>query len=151
MKWVLIILGLAMVAAIIANVYMRSVVHDPARWHIDPASVSVDDIQSRNQFLATHTYAVSPSELSIAVEEALGGELLAGDLSQGWATYVIRTRLIGFPDYVSVRVSGTSTRSSVTLFSRSRFGYSDLGANRSRIERVFNVMKSLPAAFGSAF
>ncbi len=50
--------------------------------------------------------------------------------------YVARTRLMRFPDTVDVRVIPQGEgRSTLALYSRSQIGYSDLGANRERIER----------------
>jgi len=49
-------------------------------------------------------------------------------------TYVARSAVFGFPDFISVSIKGNSDgSSSVKLFSRSRFGYSDLGVNKRRV------------------
>lgn len=50
------------------------------------------------------------------------------------ATFVTRTRLMGYPDYTSIKVVKTSpTTSQMMMFGRARFGYSDLGVNKQRI------------------
>jgi len=50
--------------------------------------------------------------------------------------YVARTRLMRFPDTVSVRILGQGEdRSTLALYSRSQIGYSDWGVNRKRIDR----------------
>jgi uncharacterized protein (DUF1499 family) len=50
-------------------------------------------------------------------------------------TYVQRSRFWGFPDYVSVRAVDLGDGSSaLAIFSRSRYGASDLGVNRARVD-----------------
>ena len=51
----------------------------------------------------------------------------------GFATYVQRTKLVQFPDYVSVKAVEVDGGSALHIFSRSRFGYSDRGVNKKRI------------------
>lgn len=47
-----------------------------------------------------------------------------------------RTPLLGFPDTIDVLyVDLPDGRSSLALYSRSKLGYRDLGANRARLER----------------
>jgi uncharacterized protein (DUF1499 family) len=50
--------------------------------------------------------------------------------------YVARTRLMRFPDTISVRIVPVAAdASTVAIYSRSQIGYSDWGVNRARIER----------------
>jgi uncharacterized protein (DUF1499 family) len=61
---------------------------------------------------------------------------LAGGPGEDWTTYVLRSRVFGFPDYASVRVlDGAAGTSSLAIFARARFGRSDLGVNRARVEK----------------
>ena len=48
-------------------------------------------------------------------------------------SYIARTALWGFPDYVSVRVVEAEGGARYAIWSRSRFGSSDLGANAARL------------------
>jgi uncharacterized protein (DUF1499 family) len=60
---------------------------------------------------------------------------LAGSPSDGLVTYVQRTPIVGYPDYVSVRaVPVECGGSALVLLSRSRFGRSDLGVNEARVK-----------------
>ena len=61
-------------------------------------------------------------------------ERLAGSPEEGWITYVQRSRIFGFPDFVSVRAVGVPGGSALIVWSRSRFGYGDFGVNRARVE-----------------
>jgi len=50
--------------------------------------------------------------------------------------YVVRSRLMRYPDTVVARIYGAGPgRSMLGLYSRSQIGYSDMGMNRARIER----------------
>lgn len=49
-------------------------------------------------------------------------------------TYVQRTALMGYPDIITVQIidmNGDGT--SIALYSRSQYGYSDMGANKRRV------------------
>lgn len=63
-------------------------------------------------------------------------QVLTGSVEAGKLTYITRSRAFGFPDYTTVTLTplaatGTST---LQIFGRLRFGQSDLGVNRARIE-----------------
>ena len=60
---------------------------------------------------------------------------IAGDPADGFATYVQRSALWGFPDIVSARAVADADGARLALWSRSRFGYSDLGVNAARVAR----------------
>lgn len=139
LKWITIILGLLVALAVAGIVYVRLVGHDPARWHVDP--VTVAEVNSDNQYRDSATIAADPDAVAVALTEALGGTLLAGDPVEGYATYVIRTPLIGYPDYVSARIVLVEGGSEITLFSRSRFGKLDLGANKKRVMRIIEEIR----------
>ena len=80
------------------------------------------------------------------VEDALGPEglarldaiiratprtkVLAGAVAEGMITYVSRTRWMGFPDYTTVQRDGDVLK----IYGRLRFGRSDLGVNKARVE-----------------
>jgi uncharacterized protein (DUF1499 family) len=50
-------------------------------------------------------------------------------------TYVVRSRIMGFPDAVSIRLVPLADGTRVEVFSRSRYGYSDMGVNAARVAR----------------
>lgn len=50
-------------------------------------------------------------------------------------TYVQRSALLGFPDTITVQFMAFGPgHSSLAVYSRSRYGYSDLGVNKARID-----------------
>ena len=56
--------------------------------------------------------------------------LLAGSVEEGRMTWVARSALWGFPDYVTAEAGPKG----LEVWSRLRFGRSDLGVNRARLE-----------------
>ncbi len=140
MKWLVLLLAFGAVAAIVGVIYVRTAGHDPERWHVDPAKVV--DVQERNEFLGSQVFSEPPEVITVRLTGALGGDVLVGDFSDGFVTVVVRTALVGYPDYISARIDGTSEGTMVRLYSRSRFGHSDLGANKTRVIKVFNDMQA---------
>ena len=62
--------------------------------------------------------------------------LVAEDVRRGRSVYVAHTAVLGFPDIVKIEfVALGPDRSSIALYSRSRYGRSDFGKNRRRVER----------------
>lgn len=134
----------------VTAVTMRLLPDDPARWHVDPLLaartgapndylVAPPDVAAAEPDRISDTYAMPPDELmerldSIALAEPRTGRI-AGGTGELSATYVQRSRLFGFPDYVSVRAVEAPGGSALAVWSRSRFGHSDLGVNRERVER----------------
>jgi len=136
----------AVAAAVVAGVaYVRLAPSDAARWHVDP--LTAEKPSSPNSWLLrpqagdgqAPVYKVSAADLAADFDRFVLGRprvvRLAGSVQDLWITYVARTRLIGFPDYVSVRFIPLSPdQSTLAIFSRSRFGYGDGGVNRQRVE-----------------
>jgi len=142
MKWIIIGLGVLALLSVAGILYVRLASHDPARWHVDP--VTVTEVDTLNQYLDDRVVAGDLQTVTGALAKTLGGDVLEGRFELGFVTLVVRTPLIGYPDYVSVRIApadGGDTR--VTIFSRSRFGKSDLGANKARVDAVFADLEAM--------
>lgn len=63
---------------------------------------------------------------------------IAGDINESRITYVTRSKWIGFPDYTTVELQGQT----IKMFARLRFGRSDLGVNRARLEGWIAQLKN---------
>lgn len=134
-----------LLGAVSGAIYFRRVADDPARWHVDPLTARKPD--SPNAALirpeagdgAAPVYAVTPLALAQAIDAVAMAEprtrRIAGDPQALWLSYVQRTALWGFPDYISVRVVAVDGGASYAAFSRARYGYSDLGVNAARLDR----------------
>lgn len=121
-------------------VWVRVAPSDPARWHVDP--VTAPDPATPNWArIAPGEIVGAAGTLAERVAAALAAEPrvtpLAGSLAEGWATYVQRSRLMGYPDYISVRILPVEGgQETVAVLSRSRFGQSDMGVNAARLARL---------------
>ncbi|MBK5926067.1 DUF1499 domain-containing protein [Rhodobaculum claviforme] len=145
------ILALLGVAGVM--LYIRFTPSDPADWHVDPRAVSRPDTPNSWLIRPVGGDAVAPEfmlgaqELAQVVDAVIRAQPrtrpLAGSVEEGQLTYVTRTPLMGYPDYVSVRVFPTGAGAGLAVFSRSRFGHSDLGTNRKRLE---DWMREIEAA-----
>ena len=62
-------------------------------------------------------------------------ELVAESLAIDQRVYVQRSETFGFPDTVRVQIVSLPEGVSAILYSRSRYGFSDLGVNRRRLRR----------------
>ncbi|MBY6200603.1 DUF1499 domain-containing protein [Maritalea mobilis] len=140
MRILLIIAALILIAIVAGAIYFRQVSMPAEDWHVEPSEVTppstpnyvllVGDDAPRNGGSLSETAAILEQ-----VAAADNATLIAGDLAEGHATYVVRTPLMGFPDAVSIRLVPEGDATRVEIFSRSRFGTSDLGANRARVTR----------------
>ena len=60
--------------------------------------------------------------------------LLAGTPAEGRITWVSRSKVMGFPDYITAEATPTATGTRLAIHSRLRFGGSDLGVNAARLK-----------------
>jgi len=156
--FVILILGLLMIAGY--GVYaIRTVPSDPAVWHVDPLTAPVSETPNSYRVapeglsdqpidMVAPIYAIDAATLAAAFDAFVMGqprvERLAGTVEEGWITYIQRTEQLRFPDYISVRFydledSGLAT---LALYSRSRFGYSDMGVNAARVQSWLTSIQS---------
>ena len=132
---------LVLLVAIIGMLaYIRLAPSDPERWHVDPLSAAdpgqggVLLVPPDAPVLATTPETLMGVFDSIAMAEPRVTRL-AGGVGEGHATYVARTRIMGFPDYISVRALPAEDGATLAVVSRLRFGQSDMGVNRARLDR----------------
>ena len=112
-----------------------------------------DALACRPELCAARADIESPAfdkrveDLFLLVLEALAAEprlqLVAEDAAQGTLRYVQRSRLLGFPDTINVKIMALPEgRSTVLLYSRSQLGRGDQGVNRARITRWMELISS---------
>lgn len=135
--YLLVALGILLAGILL---WVRVAPSDPGQWHVDP--LTAPDPATPNWARIAPGEIVAPSgTLAPRIEAALAGEerlrLLAGSLPEGWATYLQRSRLMGYPDYLSIRILPAGEgQETLAVLSRSRFGQSDLGVNAARLTRL---------------
>lgn len=98
-------------------------------WHIDPQVTDNQDLEGgvKRRVSGDQTTLQALDSLARATPRT---ELLAGSLQEGHLTYVTRSKLMGFPDYASVLLRDGH----IEIYSRLRFGKSDLGVNKARVD-----------------
>ncbi len=107
-----------------------------ARCPDRPNCVCSEFIEDAAHHVAPLDYAGAPPEaaraaLLRAIEEQGGSVSAAGD---AYIAATFSSALFGFVDDVEARLDGAQRR--IQIRSASRVGYSDLGANRKRVERI---------------
>lgn len=101
----------------------------------------------------TPTYDVPGARLREIVSEIAAEDPRAELVYSGrWEEsdrYIVRSRLMRYPDTVNVRILGAGPgRSQIAIYSRSQIGYSDMGVNRARIARWLDEIARRVAAEG---
>lgn len=148
-----------LLAAATGYVVINTSSHDPARWHVDPATARPGgDPPGANQneyFAAPHGTTTAPADAETRLYQESPRALLArfdaiaraqprtqvvaGDPDSLMITYVQRSRVFGFPDYLTVKavaIVGSTGEggAGLIIWSRARYGRSDFGVNRARVE-----------------
>ena len=105
--------SLILLAVIILMVLMvRFSSHDAAYWHVDP--ISVEKTANPNQYLLREgadkeppVFDMTAAELAQKFDNMALAQPATIRLSGGpedlWATYVQRTKVMAYPDYISVK------------------------------------------------
>jgi uncharacterized protein (DUF1499 family) len=147
MKGIIRAMGIAAALGIIAFLgllaFVRLVPSDPAQWQVDVATV--EKPASPNNWLLRDGADGPAIALALPPDAALARiravalatprtEVLAEDATR--ITFITRSRVMGWPDYTTVEVTPSATGSSVAVFARARFGYSDMGVNRARVQAL---------------
>ncbi|WP_414897428.1 DUF1499 domain-containing protein [Rhodovulum sp. YEN HP10] len=143
MKILALILLLAGLAVLGGAVWFRTVPDDPAVWHVDPltatkpATPNAALVRPEGGDRVAPVYVLTPEALAEAFDAMALAQprtlRIAGTPGDLFMTYVQRSALWGFPDYISVRILPEEGGASWAAFSRSRYGHSDLGVNARRL------------------
>lgn len=124
MKWILLIAALGILGVL---GWIRLAPDDVAGWHQLPEDMGNADMEGG-------VMRVVPGDLA-ALDRVIRAEprteVLAGSVESGMVTYVTRSRVFGFPDYTTVAQRGDS----LAIHARLRYGRSDMGVNKARVER----------------
>jgi len=146
----LVLIVLVFGAAYLAYFFISTASHDPATWHVDP--IEAEACGSPNcYFLAPEgtegkpldaiapIYGKGAFDMAKAFHEfalaQIDTEHVDGVPAGLNVTYVQRTKRLRFPDYISVKfIDLPDDRSTIAVFSRSRYGQGDLGVNEARVK-----------------
>ncbi len=152
MKLKMIVLYILILTIILVMAYIRFAPSKYAVWVLDPVSAS--STGKPNEYRLTGNTAPVFHMPTQDLFKLVGGfilsqkrvHLLAENTNTFEATYVQRSLLMGYPDYISIKITAVNANQSrLEVFSRSRFGHSDLGVNKRRIDQWISAIRGLVA------
>jgi uncharacterized protein (DUF1499 family) len=123
------LLSLVLLAVLGFGLWVRLAPSDPVRWHVSAGDAGNRDFAGA----AIRTVAAGPGDmarLDRIIRATPRTTHLAGSPEEGMVTYVTRSRLWGFPDYTTIE----ARPGQIVIHGRLRFGSSDMGVNRARLE-----------------
>lgn len=118
--------------------YVRLAPSDPRNWTIADPSEAPGVYATAGGYKVVEDIARDPSDLRAAFEAAMLAQPRTRKLAEieGQHIYITRSLLWGFPDYTTLAFSNDQTRA--TFFSRLRFGQSDMGVNKKRLQHILS-------------
>lgn len=130
--------GIGAILAVLACVglgfalWVRLAPVDVARWHVGDARPGAGHIPEAGGHVWRGRIEGEEalSRVDAVIRATPRTQVIAGSVAEGMVTYQTRSAFWGFPDYTTLRASDDL----VEIHSRLRFGRSDLGVNRARIE-----------------
>ncbi len=141
-----IIAVLIVVAVVALQAYVRLAPEDVSTWHVavataDPAAsgpcvdkVTIVPKGARATCLVPGTPLETLNKLEATALTSARTIRLAGTPEQGRITWVARSFLMGYPDYVTAEASQNPDGTRLDIFSRQRFGDGDMGINAARLK-----------------
>ena len=120
--------------------YIRLAPSDPSRWHVAP-DASADRDMRHGVKRVVPGGPDSLARLDAIIRATPRTTVLAGSVDAGRITYVTRTKVVGFPDYTTVEAKDGQ----LELYGRLRFGRSDFGVNRNRVDGWLAALRQVEA------
>lgn len=128
--WVLLAL------VILGMAFIRLAPSDPTRWHVAPEGDKDKNLEG-GVVRIVETGPLGLKKLNTVVQADATTRTLAGSVDEGMVTYISRTKVMGFPDYTTAQQDGDTLR----IYGRLRFGRSDFGVNRNRVDGWLGQIK----------
>lgn len=102
--------------------------------------------QSASQ--VSSTYRLSAAKLASQfvhwIQQQPRVRLVASDLATMQYTFIQRSKIFRFPDYIYLQFIPLSDETAtLAIYSRSKYGYSDMGVNRKRVQSWLRHLKVL--------
>ncbi|WP_222869541.1 hypothetical protein ROLI_019400 [Roseobacter fucihabitans] len=128
--------GLLVVLVLAFAAYVRFAPLPVEQWHV-PVTARADADRADGAARILQGGAQKFEGLNQAMANMARTRVLAGSLESGRITYVTRSAVFGFPDLTTIERVGDEIR----LHARLRFGASDLGVNRKRLEGLIATVQ----------
>ena len=147
MRWVLVGIGVIAVVAVVAIMgIIRLAPSDQRVWNV-PIADRVEANpgpcadQIRVLMNGARSACILPGQpvdvltrLGVIAEAYPRTVLLAGTPAEGRVTWIARSRVMGYPDYITAEVVAVPEGTRLDLHARQRFGSSDHGVNGARLK-----------------
>ena len=136
----LMLFGWLLLAAVVAGLgFVRLAPSDPLDWNTQPEFTEDKEFRG-GVFRVVRTGPDGLERFHRIASHAPRTSVLAGGPDDGMVTYITRTQVLGFPDYTTAAQDGDLLK----VYARLRFGRSDLGANKERINGWLAEMEEAP-------
>ncbi len=149
-KYMMLVPYILIFGVIVLMAYIRLAPSDSAVWHQDPETAA--STGKPNEYRLTGDLApifnIAAPDLATLVDELIEAQprvaRIAGNPSTLMITFSQRSMSVGYPDYITFKISPMDEgRSKLEILSRSRFGHSDLGVNKLRVEQWVGLIRGL--------
>jgi uncharacterized protein (DUF1499 family) len=142
-KIMIVFLGCLLAALIGLQAYVRLAPTQSKNWVIEDTQKEPGNYPSAGGFMAVWLVEGDGSETKEKVDRALLALPRTQKVGQvqGQDVYVSRSLIWGFPDYITVALNTLAgmQQTRAVIFSRLRFGQSDMGVNQKRVKQVLTV------------
>ena len=126
----------ALVIVVGGLLYIRLAPHDAASLHLPvPGEENAD--MATGAIRVANTDDIGFSAAIAYLESLPRTDRLVGRAEEGLVTFVSRSRVMGFPDYTTLEYRDGKLKA----YARLRFGQSDLGVNRKRLEGLIAAIQ----------
>ena len=118
--------------------YVRLAPAQAADWTVSESPDAPGDYPSAGGFRAVRLVDGDGSDVARKFDKAMLALPRTHKLgqAQGQTVYVTRSLLWGFPDFTTIATEDAGSQTRVVVYGRLRFGQSDMGVNRKRLEQV---------------
>ena len=137
---------LVLMIAVSGLVYIRMAPDDLGGIHNIPSNTAVPGKQENypNGIIISERVMAPPQDLLQEFHKIITNtprtKVLVGSVEEGMISYVTRSKVFGFPDYTTLRVTPEKNHSRLTVYSRSRYGISDFKVNSRRLYRWMKTL-----------
>lgn len=117
----------------------RFIPADSEPFHEDPASANKQRSEVRLIGREAPRFNVEADALLAAFSKIARSDwrvgVVGGSIDEGMMTFVARSTVFGFRDYITVKATDEAGGSKLSIYARPRFNVYDWGANQKRLDR----------------